>query len=182
MWPGTSGSFGFGSSPSTMWRSVRQTAQVDTRSRTWPGPGSGTGSSSSRSGSPAAWSTIARTTDIVPCGHGRNQVPDVSRGDDAPHPRRRLARPNAAGDRSSHADMAGTRFRTCLEWTVRSRVGDRFRTYLEWTVRSRDGDDPAVQLVHRSRDPAAGAGADLPAGMAVRRPHRAARATRLLHR
>ena len=38
------------------------------------------------------------------------------------------------------------------------------------TVRSRRGDDPAVRLVHRSRDPAAGAGADS-ARVAVRRPH-----------
>ena len=74
-WPGTSGSFGSGSSPSTTWRSVRQTPQADTRRRTWPGPGSGTGTSSSRSGSPAAWSTIARIADIVPRSHVRCLTP-----------------------------------------------------------------------------------------------------------
>ena len=35
-WPGTSGSFGCVSSPSTTWRSVRQTPQAGTRSSTWP--------------------------------------------------------------------------------------------------------------------------------------------------
>src|SRR5438094_2130301 len=45
-----------------MWRSVRQTPQAATRSSTCPSCGSGWGSSSSCSGSPGAWSTIARTT------------------------------------------------------------------------------------------------------------------------
>ena len=44
------------------------------------------------------------------------------------------------------------------------------------------GDHPAVRLVHGSGDPAPGAGADLPPGVAVRRPHRTARAARLLRR
>ncbi len=38
-WPGTSGSFGSGSSPSTTCRSVRQTAQAPTAISTCPGPG-----------------------------------------------------------------------------------------------------------------------------------------------
>ena len=44
-WPGTSGNFGSGSSPSTTCRSVRHTAQALTFTRIWPAPGSGTGSS-----------------------------------------------------------------------------------------------------------------------------------------
>ena len=42
-WPGTSGSFGSVSSPSTMWRSVRQTPQAATEIRTWPGARLGVG-------------------------------------------------------------------------------------------------------------------------------------------
>ena len=59
--PGTSGSLGRSSSPSTMCRSVRQTAQAATSRSTSPGPGSGSGRSASCSGDPAASRTIART-------------------------------------------------------------------------------------------------------------------------
>jgi hypothetical protein len=59
-WPGTSGSFACVSSPSTMCRSVRQTAQASTRRSSSPAAGSGTGSSARRSGSPGRSSTIAR--------------------------------------------------------------------------------------------------------------------------
>src|SRR5438128_1887094 len=59
MWPITSGSLGSVSSPFTMWRSVRQTAQTETRMRTSPRPGDGTGSSTRRRGSFAARSCIA---------------------------------------------------------------------------------------------------------------------------
>src|SRR5262245_25664793 len=59
-WPRTSGSFGSGSSPSTTWRSVRQTPQAATSTNTWPGAGSGTGRSASRSGFPGSSNTIAR--------------------------------------------------------------------------------------------------------------------------
>ena len=49
-WPGTSGSFGSGSSPSTTCRSVRHTPHARTFTSTSPGAGSGTGSSRSSSG------------------------------------------------------------------------------------------------------------------------------------
>ena len=42
-WPGTSGSFGSGSSPSTTCRSVRHTPQAATSTSTCPGPASGVG-------------------------------------------------------------------------------------------------------------------------------------------
>ena len=42
-WPGTRGSFGSVSSPSTMCRSVRQSPHACTRRRTWPGPGAWSG-------------------------------------------------------------------------------------------------------------------------------------------
>src|SRR5262245_59345077 len=58
-WPGTSGSFGSGSSPSTTWRSVRQTPQASTATSTWPSPGSGAGSTASRRGVPGRSSTSA---------------------------------------------------------------------------------------------------------------------------
>src|SRR5207237_2583069 len=59
IWPITSGSLGSLSSPVTMWRSVRHTAQTETRMRTWPRAGAGTGSSTRRRGSFAARSCIA---------------------------------------------------------------------------------------------------------------------------
>ena len=43
-------------------RSVRQTPQASTRSRSWPSPGCGTGQRSLRSGRPAPSNTIARIT------------------------------------------------------------------------------------------------------------------------
>src|SRR4030081_363746 len=55
----TRGSVGSGNSPLAMWRSVRQTAQTDTRIGPWPGPGVGIGSSTRRSGCLAASSCIA---------------------------------------------------------------------------------------------------------------------------
>ena len=58
--PGTMGSFGLGSSPSTTWRSVRQIPQASTRKRTWPGPGDGSGRSSITSRSCARCRTMAR--------------------------------------------------------------------------------------------------------------------------
>src|SRR6266542_2284940 len=58
--PSTSGSFGSGSSPSAMCRSVRQTPQAETSTSTSPGPGSGSGSSASCRGRPGALRTIAR--------------------------------------------------------------------------------------------------------------------------
>src|SRR5437899_3233706 len=58
--PGTSGSFGCGSSPSTTCRSVRQTAQAVTSRSTWPGPGRGRAISATRSGRPGASRTMAR--------------------------------------------------------------------------------------------------------------------------
>src|SRR5262245_50474444 len=64
--PGIRGSFGCGSSPSTMWRSVRQTPQARTRISTCPGSGAGSGSSATRSGVPAASSTIARMERSLP--------------------------------------------------------------------------------------------------------------------
>src|SRR6185312_7093895 len=65
-WPGvTSGRVG-GRSPSARCRSVRQTPQVRTLTRTWPAPGSGTSRSTSRSGPPSIGpgraTTHARTT------------------------------------------------------------------------------------------------------------------------
>src|SRR5437764_5028450 len=59
MWPITSGSLGSFSSPFTMWRSVRHTAQAETSMRISPRPGAGMGSSTRRRGSLAARSCIA---------------------------------------------------------------------------------------------------------------------------
>src|SRR6185312_852716 len=58
-WPGTSGSFGFGNSPSTTCKSVRQTPHASMRTRTWPGPGTRSGRSSSTSGVLGPRSTMA---------------------------------------------------------------------------------------------------------------------------
>ena len=58
-WPRISGYRGAGTSPSTMWRSVRHTPQARTRSRTCPGPGLGSATSASRSPRPGASSSIA---------------------------------------------------------------------------------------------------------------------------
>src|SRR5579859_5762793 len=58
--PRTRGSFRPGSSPSTTWRSVRQTPHAATSTRTSPSPGSGSGRSASRRGFPGSSSTIAR--------------------------------------------------------------------------------------------------------------------------
>ena len=71
-WPGTSGSFGSSSSPSTMCRSVRQTPQAPTEIRTWPAPGRGSGSSAGRSGSPARSRTIARIATQGETGTGNS--------------------------------------------------------------------------------------------------------------
>ena len=49
-WPGMTGIFACGRSPSITCRSVRQTAQQRTRIRTSPGPGSGVGTSAHSSG------------------------------------------------------------------------------------------------------------------------------------
>src|ERR1700682_1955243 len=59
MCPITSGSFGSVSSPLTTWRSVRQTAQTETRIKTWRADGTGAGTSPRRRGSFAARSRIA---------------------------------------------------------------------------------------------------------------------------
>ncbi len=57
--PGTMGSFGLGSSPSTTCKSVRQTAQASTRTKTSPDPGRRVGRrSSSFSGLPISCKTI----------------------------------------------------------------------------------------------------------------------------
>ena len=58
--PGTIGSLGSGSSPSTTCRSVRQTPQASTRSRICPGPGAGSGRSSIVSRSCGRCRTMAR--------------------------------------------------------------------------------------------------------------------------
>src|SRR5258708_2435657 len=54
-----SGNFGSRSSPSTTWRSVRQTAQHSTRRRSCSAFGCGTGPSRNSSGLPASRKTIA---------------------------------------------------------------------------------------------------------------------------
>src|ERR1041384_5923279 len=54
------GSFGFGKSPSTTCKSVRQTPQAPTLTRISPAPGSGVASSINSSGAPFLCSTIAR--------------------------------------------------------------------------------------------------------------------------
>src|SRR2546426_635797 len=59
-WPGTIGDRTSGRSPSTRWRSVRQTPHAPTRTRISSGPGSGTGRRSRRRGS---WSIGARAVD-----------------------------------------------------------------------------------------------------------------------
>jgi hypothetical protein len=53
--PGMIGSFGFSNSPSTTWRSVRQTPQASTRTRSSPGPGTGPGNSSKTKGLPVCF-------------------------------------------------------------------------------------------------------------------------------
>src|SRR5213078_290458 len=60
-WPRTTGDRTSGRSPSTRWRSVRQTPHAANRTRISPGPGSGTGRSSRRRGSfsIAAWAASA---------------------------------------------------------------------------------------------------------------------------
>src|SRR5712691_7726545 len=60
-WPGTIGDRTSGRSPSTRWRSVRQTPHAPTRTRISSGPGSGTGRRSRRRGSCSigAWAVSA---------------------------------------------------------------------------------------------------------------------------
>src|SRR5262245_59882505 len=58
-WPGTIGSFGSGSSPSTTCRSVRHTPQASTRSAISVAAGSGVARSSRRSGRPGSPRTMA---------------------------------------------------------------------------------------------------------------------------
>src|SRR4051812_41654395 len=60
-WPGTTGRREPRTSPSRMCRSVRQTPQAWTATRTSPGPGSGSASSAARSGWPGSSRTMART-------------------------------------------------------------------------------------------------------------------------
>src|SRR2546425_7793146 len=62
-WPGTIGDRTSGRSPSTRWRSVRQTPHAPTRTRISSGPGSGTGRRSRRRGSCSigAWAVSAST-------------------------------------------------------------------------------------------------------------------------
>ncbi len=62
-WPGTSGSVGSVSSPSTMCRSVRHTPQACTRSRISPGPGRGTVRSSRTQGPSLAPSAPSRASE-----------------------------------------------------------------------------------------------------------------------
>ena len=91
--------------------------------------------------------------------------------------------------------QADTRNRTCPACgsgvgTSSSRSGSRAvwstiartatSSHSKGQVRSRRGEDAAVLLVHGSRDPAAGGGADPPAGLAVRRANRTAREAGLL--
>ncbi len=61
-WPGTTGSLGFGSSPSTTCRSVRQTPQAATSTTISSAAGSGSGRSRMTSGRRGSSSTIARMT------------------------------------------------------------------------------------------------------------------------
>ena len=93
-WPGISGSLGWVSSPSTTWRSVRQTAQALTRTRTWPMPGTGLGTSADLGVCPRASRTMARMTSSIhrepvmdPFRCGKNGVIYLST------PRRRVADP-----------------------------------------------------------------------------------------
>src|SRR5262249_22274159 len=59
-WPGTIGSLGFGNSPSTTCRSVRQTPQAATSMRISPDAGSAAGRSRMTSGARGLSSTMAR--------------------------------------------------------------------------------------------------------------------------
>src|SRR5262249_6148213 len=63
MGPGPGGGFGRVSSPSTIWRSVRQTAQARTCSSSSPAAASGSGISAARSGVRGASRSIARMTE-----------------------------------------------------------------------------------------------------------------------
>src|SRR5439155_23890778 len=73
-----------------MWRSVRHTPQVWTRTRTSPGPGCGSGTPAARSGCPGRSSTIARMAS-GPLAEQRRDLPDrpgqivVLRGEDPGH-------------------------------------------------------------------------------------------------
>src|SRR6185436_348533 len=80
--PCTSGSFGRSRSPSTMCRSVRQTPQVETEIRTWPGLTAGSASSAGRSGSRCLSRTIARIglDDLVQRRPLRRLAPGGTRG------------------------------------------------------------------------------------------------------
>ena len=105
--PGTSGNLGSGNSPSTMWRSVRQTPQAEIRTGTSPAPGACTPRSSSSSGCPTRLNAIARTMyvnqrylhiQILPYFAGR-QITDIERQDVRTRFASRSATPVAA-DRS----------------------------------------------------------------------------------
>src|SRR5262245_11121370 len=72
--PGTTGRRMPGSSPSTMCRSVRQTPQASTLTRTSPGPGSGSGRSSSTRGRPREERTIARKARLRATHRSANQT------------------------------------------------------------------------------------------------------------
>ena len=61
-WPGIRGNLVAGNSPSTICKSVRQTAQAETRSSNCPGSGRGFGRLRNCRGSLGASSTIARMT------------------------------------------------------------------------------------------------------------------------
>src|SRR6185437_8985817 len=63
--PGTIGSLGLASSPSTTCRSVRHTPQASTLMRTCPGPGAGSGRFSIVSRSWGQWRTMARMETAV---------------------------------------------------------------------------------------------------------------------
>src|SRR6185437_12990536 len=63
--PGTMGSVGSGSSPSTTCRSVRQTAQAEMRTRSCPAPGAGTARCSSCSALPGCRNTMARMARLL---------------------------------------------------------------------------------------------------------------------
>src|SRR4051794_22785509 len=78
-WPGISGRWPAGTSPSRRCRSVRQTPHAWTRTLTWPGPATGSATSAGRSGRPGASSSAAR---ISSAGDDGDDLPRAERYDD----------------------------------------------------------------------------------------------------
>src|SRR5438034_938729 len=171
-WPRTTGDRTSGRSPSTRWRSVRQTPHAATRTRISPGPGSGTGRSSRRRGSfsIAAWAASASALTVGKPRRGPSTRSfHACAGQELPRARemRRVHHPAPEGKRVHPAPgvllEGGDQFARLLERLLRRRedvVDDRDLVRVDRDLPGEAHGDRVLALAAEARE----VGATYPSG------------------